>query len=345
MYRYVKRKVAGLKSKIRQKGVILMYHRIIDIQNDPWDLAVSPVNFEQQLQVLKKNKLGIPLYKFHNLLKKGKIGHNSLAITFDDGYKDNFENALPLLSKYNMPATFFIATANLNVKREFWWDELERLIFFSAELPHEFLIIIQNEIFSWNITSDNIWRKNDQIKHLLWKGADIPPTQRHKLFFEIWKTLKFRDYYVQLEILDKIKSLIPSKVVDRKENFAMGTSEISILNKNSLFEIGAHTVHHPSLPSLNKSAQMEEIRKSIEILQAIIKEPVNAFAYPYGDYDKITMECTKNSGLIYACSTEEKPVFNKQNPYCLPRFQVKNWNGKDFEKQLKLWFNRLFQTI
>lgn len=345
MYPYIKRKIKGLKSKLQQKGIILMYHRVADVQIDPWDLVVSPSNFEEHLKVLKKHNIGIPLFELYNRLKDDKIGYDSLAVTFDDGYSDNLRNAAPLLSKHNIPATFFIATANVGIKREFWWDDLERLIFFSQELPSEFVVNVHKEVLSWRLDYDKVWDKNEEMKYSFWKSGTPPPTQRHQLFLEIWRILKFKEYNIQSDILNEIKRLIPSTVNERVENFAMSTSELSILKDNSLFEIGAHTMHHPSLPTLENSAQKLEIEKSKSILQTITNQELTGFAYPYGDYNQQSLECIHNSDFLYACTTEEKSVANGQNPYELPRFQVKNWNAKDFERHLRLWFNKIFLAI
>ena len=98
-----------------------MYHRIATPEYDHWELSVSPQNFEAHLQVLKK-------YKVMDLATVVKeIPHKGIAISFDDGYIDNYTVAKPLLEKYHLPATFFITNGNLGKQTEFWWDELEHI--------------------------------------------------------------------------------------------------------------------------------------------------------------------------------------------------------------------------
>lgn len=82
------------------KFTILMYHSVNP--NHPW--SISPQNFEEQIRFLTSNYQILPLKNFLN------FNENSLSITFDDGYEDNFYYALPILKKYNCPATFFICT-------------------------------------------------------------------------------------------------------------------------------------------------------------------------------------------------------------------------------------------
>ena len=98
-----------------------MYHRIATAAHDHWQLSVSPQLFEQHLQVLKRyNVVSLP-----DLVKK--VPRKGIAISFDDGYVDNYTTAKPLLEKYNLPATFFICNGNIGKQAEFWWDELEHI--------------------------------------------------------------------------------------------------------------------------------------------------------------------------------------------------------------------------
>lgn len=96
-----------------------MYHRIATAAHDHWQLSVSPQHFEEHLQVLKQYKI-VALPELVN-----KVPRQGIAISFDDGYIDNYTTAKPLLEKYNLPATFFITNNNIESPAEFWWDELE----------------------------------------------------------------------------------------------------------------------------------------------------------------------------------------------------------------------------
>jgi hypothetical protein len=74
-----------------------MYHRIDHVDSDPWELTVSPENFEDQLQVLTKRYRVVPVNELSAQLGKGAIRHKSICLTFDDGYRDNYLYAKPLL--------------------------------------------------------------------------------------------------------------------------------------------------------------------------------------------------------------------------------------------------------
>jgi peptidoglycan/xylan/chitin deacetylase (PgdA/CDA1 family) len=111
-----------IRHYFEKRGVVLMYHRIAMPFNDHWELCVSPQHFEQQLQVLTKKKV-VSLQQL-----TGELHANNIAITFDDGYIDNYTTAKPLLEKYRLPATFFITTGQIEYPASYWWDELARLV-------------------------------------------------------------------------------------------------------------------------------------------------------------------------------------------------------------------------
>lgn len=101
---------------------ILLYHRINNVSEDKLMLCVSPECFEKHLIFIKKNYDIIHLSKLSEKITKGTLRGNEISITFDDGYKDNFVKALPLLEKYNIPATIFITTKYLGKRSSFKWD-------------------------------------------------------------------------------------------------------------------------------------------------------------------------------------------------------------------------------
>jgi peptidoglycan/xylan/chitin deacetylase (PgdA/CDA1 family) len=108
------------------RSIVLLYHRVANIQPDRWSLCVSPQHFAEHLEVLQKFRR-VRL----DQLKPGGWSlrpQRTVVITFDDGYADNLHEAAPLLRRFDTAATFFIATGYIGGMREFWWDELERVV-------------------------------------------------------------------------------------------------------------------------------------------------------------------------------------------------------------------------
>ena len=105
-------------------AIILLYHRIDNINQDPHRLAVSAQNFEDQIRFLKDNFNIIELSELVSDLKNKKLRRHSIVITFDDGYADNFFNVLPILKKYQVPATIFITSGMINNPESFYWEKI-----------------------------------------------------------------------------------------------------------------------------------------------------------------------------------------------------------------------------
>jgi peptidoglycan/xylan/chitin deacetylase (PgdA/CDA1 family) len=106
---------------------ILLYHRVAELESDPQQLAVTPARFEEHLRVLRAACTPVALADVPRLLRARKLPKRPVAVTFDDGYRDNLHEAKPLLERHGVPATVFVASGYVGRGTEFWWDELERL--------------------------------------------------------------------------------------------------------------------------------------------------------------------------------------------------------------------------
>lgn len=104
---------------------VLLYHRIAEERHDPFGLCVSPTNFAAQLDLLAADYQPVSLGELVARVQAGEATRREVAITFDDGYLDNLEVALPLLQRRGIPATFFISSGQVLSGRVFWWDQLE----------------------------------------------------------------------------------------------------------------------------------------------------------------------------------------------------------------------------
>jgi peptidoglycan/xylan/chitin deacetylase (PgdA/CDA1 family) len=113
----------------------LVYHRINELRSDPWALGVTPRRFAEHLEVLRDCARPIRLEQLSGALLDGSLPDRSVVVTFDDGYADNLYNAKPLLERYDVPATVFVTTGYVGSGREFWWDELDRLLLQPGTLP------------------------------------------------------------------------------------------------------------------------------------------------------------------------------------------------------------------
>ena len=104
------------------KALILMYHRVDRAIRDRWGLCVSPENFNAHLRHITQSFEPVRLPELVGLLRNREVPHRAVAVTFDDGYRDNLTVALPLLKEWRVPATFFISGEGAAVGETFWWE-------------------------------------------------------------------------------------------------------------------------------------------------------------------------------------------------------------------------------
>lgn len=327
------RKIKNLLSG--HKALVLMYHRIDDLEIDPWQLAVSTINFEQQLQLIQNKHHVVSATELIGELNTGRIKKNSICITFDDGYRDNFLNAAPLLKRYSCPATFFIATGFINQEKMFWWDILTEIFLISHKLPE----ILQ--IGGLNFTLDNNGEmSNDQFeKHKSWKWPEPAPTQRCAVYLAVWEYIR---PLPNDELIKNIEFLIEWSGIEFNtptEALPMNDRHLEEIANEKLFSLGVHTVNHPALGSQSKPVQEKELSGSRDMLYQHFDNNTDAVAYPYGHYNEETLDIMKNENFEAGFTTEERSVSANSDIYRLGRFQVKNWTGAELNEQLIKWFN------
>ena len=121
-------------------AVILLYHRVYDADFDPWLLSVSPKNFDDQMAHLRRHYALLSLPELRQTLAAGRVPRAAVAVTFDDGYGDNLRNAKPILERHRVPATVFVTSGYVGAQREFWWDELERVVLHAPRVPEQLAV-------------------------------------------------------------------------------------------------------------------------------------------------------------------------------------------------------------
>lgn len=197
---------------------ILMYHMISE--SEPGQkfkgLRVSPQAFEQQLSYLKAQ--GWHFVTMSELMNNQNLKEKTVAITFDDGYADNYLNALPLLQKYQAKATLYL--------------------------------VVDRHNRDWSI---------------------------HK-----------KAHHNSGELA--------------KENKLSDTQVAEMLN-SGIFELGAHTLTHANLVTLDSPSKANEISHSKQQLEQCFDTKVESFAYPFGIYDAESVDLVKQAGFTNAVTT------------------------------------------
>jgi len=315
-----------MKAAVAPPAVILCYHRIFQPAGDPHLLAVSPERFREHLEVVRR--IARPLGLDQLLGGEGR----GVVFTFDDGYRDNLENALPLLRAANIPATIYIATGYTGTNREFWWDDLERLIG-AKTLPERLRLELNGRMREWNL-SDKATGKAD------WSVLDPPNerTARQRIFCDLHAALRPLPAPRQEEGLAQLRVLTGAASEARSSYRALTAAELKTLAAEPLITLGAHTVSHCDLVSRTPAEQQSEIAGSKAQLEEIIGHSVEHFSYPYGSCNETSVAACVASHFRSAVTCEAESVRRESEPYRLPRFLVRNWDGAEFERQLKDFF-------
>lgn len=267
--------------KKRPDGVYCFtYHRIGQATETEFDANVyscTSEQFENHLCAIKKNFEVISTDQLLKIRTQSKpLTKRYAIITFDDGYLDNFEIALPLLKKHDLTATFFVTTDFISQKSIPWWDEIAWMI---KQTKAKSLTVGANDQTTFSLQTDN----QNQLTHLV-----LSAVKKDKI-----RTIE--------EKINAIRQQLNCQYVIEKSStpLFMNWSQVEKMQQQGM-TIGAHTVSHPILAHLDKPQQTHELATSKNIIEAHIKQQVTSFAYPVGGYNcynDITKEILSELGF------------------------------------------------
>jgi peptidoglycan/xylan/chitin deacetylase (PgdA/CDA1 family) len=312
--------VAGLNHALarltrpRRGPTILMYHRVATPAVDPWALAVTPSHFEKQIDALAASGRVISLDRFVRLHRERKLPDSAVAITFDDGYRDNASVAAPILERFGVPATIFLATGAIEASREFWWDELDRLVLLSrrsfagdVQLPGG---VLRLEI------DDGVTQEEART----WRSWHRRPRPRFASYLKLWEHLKQLPPVKIEEALAILRDLLSDGTHADIAAVAMNGAEARNMVSSGLIAVAPHTVDHVDLQSIGPVEARRQIRQSIEFCSDLAGRPVEGFSYPYGAHNASVRQILSESGLLWACSTRSARLRPRERDmFDLPR--------------------------
>ena len=330
-----------IKRKFGSKVLIVLYHRVADVKLDPQLLAVTPEHFAEHLEILRSYGRPMSLRELIVALRNGCLPRRAVVVTFDDGYTDNLYYAKPLLERYDIPATAFLTAGYIGSKREFWWDELERLVLEPGKLPETLRVNINGSVCQWALEAAADYSEESYRQHQSWnvKQKD-DPSPRQRLYRSLCPLLRPLSEGERRAVLDELLVWAGAESVSRPTHRTLSPDEVVCLADGDLVEVGSHTMTHPVLSRMSVATQQAEVRQSKARLEEILGREVSSFAYPYGaqsDYTQETVGMVHEAGFASACSNFTGFVQTGINPYELPRCLVRNWPGEQFAQRLREW--------
>ena len=310
----VRQSARWLRSRFVNGGLILGYHRVAKVQQDPYSICVSPQNFAEQLKMLRQVAHPISLQELIQGLQDGNLPKRAVTLTFDDGYADTLYQAKPLLERYGIPATVFVTTGYQG--RQFWWNVLEKILTI-PQLPARSKLSLEIPLGEW-LKADN-------------------PACRSQLFWSLYNQLLPLSAPTRDQKMNAIYSWLDNGAGEPPDQRALTQTELCELAAGALVTIGAHTVTHPLLATLSKTQQAVEIRQSKTYLEELLGQPVTTFSYPNGSSSETTVSLVRENSFHYACASCNDVVWSGSDNFQLPRFWIPDWDGVRFSSWLRHW--------
>lgn len=272
------------RSNDQPQLLVLMYHRILPA-NDERSLAeepgmlVTPETFESHIKILQQYFELMPLSEWIEKKSNGdKLPSKACAITFDDGWADNYEFAYPILKDLNVPATIFLVSDMIDGLKKFWPERLAHIITQISKQPG-----------SWSNSSLD-WLKQATTSYTF---SHVMPTQEQlSQLIAHTKTLSDEEAHARL---NKIES--DTGINSTTEHASLlNWKQIYEMSASGLIEVGSHTCNHIRLNNEISNNQLShEILDSKKHIEEQTKTKVQLFCFPNGDYSPAALALVKEN--------------------------------------------------
>lgn len=281
-------------SAARTRLNVLIFHRVLPAHDPLRPSEPTVAEFTSQMQVLREHFHPLPLLEAVARLREGSLPPRAVCVTFDDGYADNAACALPVLQRYAVPATIFVSTGFLNGGRMFNDTVIEAVRGIDAQQLD--LREVGLESYSLASVSDRV----DAIAAILRAIKHLEPSER-----------------------EDVAAYIQARARGLPSDLMMTDDQVRSLVSGGM-EVGAHTVGHPILASVDEPTAETEIRACKTRLENMLQRDILSFAYPNGrpgiDYLDAHRDMVQRAGYAVAVSTHWGSATAASDPYQLPRF-------------------------
>ena len=257
---------------------ILVYHRVND-DGDGFFPAVPVKVFEQQMAYVARTYRVLTIEDLVDRLVRGDLPRNTLAITFDDGYRDTLTHAAPILARHGLPATVFLATSFIGTAEVPWVDRLA-------------MALKATKATSLALRSGNIVSLASESDRL--HATDLLLQQLKRLHDDDRR-----------RVLDRLLETLAATDQTGFKNLMLSWDDVHAL-RGLGFSIGAHTVNHPILSRVSAERAWTEIVGSRTMIESACGTAPRAFAYPNGhegDYNETVMRLVRDAGFTCAVSS------------------------------------------
>jgi len=301
--------------RLRRKAVVLMYHRVLSDEEyltcfSMNGIVVTTKTFAKQMKYLARNfHIVSPEDFLKHMQEKMPFASKTCLVTFDDGWKDNFKNALPTLKENKVPALVFLATGFIDTRNYFWQTRLIRSLYSLREYlaqnpdqqPDRLPAMKIDEISSIVHSSDEEFRE---------KVLAFAASQKKENISLIEERIALLNKDIQSEGEEGLGH----------EDF-LDWQEIMEMKKEGIW-FGSHGISHRILPTLEEKEVEKEVSRSKEFIENKLGKDAWAFSYPNGNCSKAAVNAVQKSGYKLAFTTESGPVTSRDDPYRIKRRNI-----------------------
>ena len=296
------KELKDFKSRILDEIVILLYHGVTSSESEGIEnysgKHISNDVFAEQMNYISKNCNPISMNEYLHFVENGHdLPPCSVIISFDDGFKNNFSVAAPILEEFNIPAIFYVSSGIVNTDLMFWVDIIEDCLNKSK---------VNNFEIKLSKVEEFVFDNNRQ---------KINAVEKIKQYCKSCNFIELKRVLNDLEQITRVKAQVQHAANYQKISW----DELRVLNSNPLFEIGGHSLYHNILSSLSTELLEKEIRSSIDLLEINLGKKIIHYSYPEGQsnhYNEEVIKCLKENKIqcspsaIFGLNTTDTDLFN-----------------------------------
>ncbi len=290
-----------------ERPVILMYHRVLPplaaerCFSSPY-IVTHADSFARQMDYLSARRRPMPLAELVGLMASGRlVPPKVVVVTFDDGWRDNHEHALPVLMRYGIPATIFLTADRMGTTHVFFPEVLRFLLsegarqgLFATPRGRELARTVSDDL----LPPEGTPRTEDVIR-AAWDMADD----------------------ARATFLDDLAELLDRPEMDVAGHSLMTWDQVREMARAGV-EFGSHGLVHVRMTTLPDAALHAELTRSKARIEAETGRAITLLAYPKGDHDVRVRAAVRDAGYFGACSINENPLGSGTDLMALPRRNV-----------------------
>ncbi|MFG6466423.1 polysaccharide deacetylase family protein [Roseateles sp. BYS87W] len=286
----------------RARLTVLIFHRVLSVPDPLFPDEMDAARFDALLGWVKRWFRVLPLDEAIARLNDGTLPARAAALSFDDGYKDNHDVALPLLRQHGLPCSFFVATGFLDGGR-MWNDTLIEAVRHAASDTLDLRGLVDAE------------------GHDLGQVDLGPQGTRREALHALIERVKYLAPEPRQRCVD---TAAQRAGVAPANDLMMSSDDVRRLHAAGM-QVGAHTVTHPILATLDARGAADEIERSRDVLQSLLGAPVRLFAYPNGkpgtDFlPDVHPALVRELGFAAAVTTRWAAARRGDDVFQIPRF-------------------------